>query len=80
MADRGKFYYEYISTELQASLDQARRVPIEQARSAPLSDSPSIEEVRKLFQVLGLGLPRSFRDQDIIDITRRALQPRNPYA
>ncbi len=79
LASRGKFFYEHIGTELQVSLDQARRVPIEQARSAPLGDSPSIEEVRKLFQVLGMGLPRTFADTDVIDITRRALQPRNPY-
>jgi hypothetical protein len=79
MSDRGKFFYDYLSAELQASIDQARPVPIEQTRSTPLSDEPSIEEVRKLFQVLGLGLPRTFTDSDVIEITRRALEPRNPY-
>jgi hypothetical protein len=79
MVDRGKFYYDWCSTELLASLDQARRVPIEQARAAPLSDEPTVEEVRKLFDVLGLSLPRSFTDRDVGDIVRKALQAKNPY-
>ncbi|GAA3233458.1 hypothetical protein [Actinocorallia longicatena] len=77
--DRGKFYYDWCSTELLASLDQARRVPIEQARSAPLSDEPTVEEVRRLFQSLGLPLPRGFTDRDVADITLRALRAVDPY-
>jgi hypothetical protein len=79
MVGRGKFYYDWCSTELLASLDQARRVPIEQARAAPLGDEPTVEEVRKLFEVLNLRLPRSFTDRDVGDIARKALQPKNPY-
>ncbi|MCW2887004.1 MAG: hypothetical protein QOE54_7110 [Streptosporangiaceae bacterium] len=79
MVDRGKFYYDWCTTELLASLDQARRVPIEQARAAPLGDEPTVEEVRKLFDVLNLGLPRSFTDRDVGDIARKALQAKNPY-
>jgi hypothetical protein len=79
LVDRAKFYYDWCSTELLASLDQARRVPIEQARSAPLSDEPTMEEVRKLFEVLNLPLPRSFTDRDVGDIVRKALQAKNPY-
>lgn len=73
--DRGRFFYDWCSTELQNSLDQSRRVPIEQARSAPLSDEPTIEEVRKLFQALGLPLARSFTDRDVAEIARKALKP-----
>jgi hypothetical protein len=79
VADRGKFYYDWCSTELLTSLDQARRVPIEQARSTSLSDEPTVEEVRKLFEDLGIALPRSFTDRDVIDITRKALRAKNPY-
>jgi hypothetical protein len=79
VADRGKFYYDWCSTELLTSLDQARRVPIEQARTAPLSDEPTVEEVRKLFDELGMALPRSFSDRDVVDITRKALRAKNPY-
>ncbi|MDX6742990.1 hypothetical protein [Actinocorallia sp. A-T 12471] len=77
--DKGKFYYDWCAAELLNSLDQARRVPLEQARAAPLSDEPTIEEVRRLFQALGLALPRSFTDRDVMDIARRALRAANPY-
>lgn len=77
--DKGKFYYDWCYTELLSSLDQARRVPIEQARSAGLSDEPTVEEIRRLFQVLDLPLPRSFSDRDVADIARRALRAVDPY-
>jgi hypothetical protein len=79
VTDRGRFYYDWCSTELLTSLDQARRVPIEQARTAPLSDEPTVEEVRKLFEELGLDLPRAFSDRDVVDIIRKALRAKNPY-
>ncbi|WP_106398571.1 hypothetical protein [Actinocorallia populi] len=78
--DKGKFYYDWCYTELLNSLDQARRVPIEQARAARLSDEPTVEEIRRLFQALDLALPRSFSDRDVADIARRALRPVDPYA
>ncbi|MCD0450738.1 hypothetical protein LO762_16295 [Actinocorallia sp. API 0066] len=71
--DKGKFFYDWCSTELLNSLDQARRVPMEQARSAPLSDEPTVAEVRRLFQTLGMALPPAFGDGDVADIIRRAL-------
>lgn len=77
--ERGKFYYDWCSTVLLNSLDQAKRVPIEQARSARLSDEPTVEEVRRLFQALGLPLSRAFADRDVADITRRALRASDPY-
>jgi hypothetical protein len=77
--DKGKFYYDWCYTELLNSLDQARRVPIELARTARLSEEPTVEEVRRLFQVLDLPLPRSFGDRDVADIARRALRAVDPY-
>lgn len=79
MVDRGRFYYDWCSTELRHSLDQARRVPIEQSRAAPLGDEPTVEEARRLFDVLGLSLPRSFTDRDVAEIIRKALRAKNPY-
>ncbi|WP_406316845.1 hypothetical protein OHA77_06565 [Streptosporangium sp. NBC_01639] len=76
---RGSFYYDSCTTELMASLEQARRVPVELARSVPLSEEPTIEEVRRLFETLGLPLPRSYTDRDIADLTRKALRAKNPY-
>ncbi|GAA5052329.1 hypothetical protein HNP84_001517 [Thermocatellispora tengchongensis] len=79
LARRGSFYYEWCSTELRASLDQARRVPIELARPLPLGDEPTIEEARKLFETLGVPLPRAFGERDVADIIRKALRAKNPY-
>ncbi|MQY02232.1 hypothetical protein [Actinomadura macrotermitis] len=75
IVDAGRFYYGWCATELQTSLEQARRVPIEQARLAPLGDEPTLEEVRKLFEVLNLPLPRGYTDRDVIEIVRKALRP-----
>ncbi|MFI0445282.1 hypothetical protein [Actinomadura sp. 6N118] len=74
-----KFYYGWYSAELQISLDQARRVPIEQARLAPLDDEPTVEEARKLFEVLGIELARGYTDRDIAEIIRKALRAKDPF-
>ncbi|GII86290.1 hypothetical protein Ssi03_42800 [Sphaerisporangium siamense] len=79
MSRRGSFYYDHCSTELLASLDQTRRVPIEAARSATLGDEPTVDETRKLFEALGLGLPRSYTDRDVVEIIRKAIRAKNPY-
>jgi hypothetical protein len=79
MFERGTSFYDHWTIWLQTSLEQARRVPIEQARSAPLSDEPTVEEVRRLFQVLGLALPRSYADRDVIEVAMKAFRAKNPY-
>ncbi|MFC0042030.1 hypothetical protein [Actinomadura rayongensis] len=78
VVDSGKFYYGWCAAELQTSLDQARRVPLERARTVPLGDEPTIEEIRRLFEVLDLPVPRSYTDRDVIDIVRKALRPGAP--
>jgi hypothetical protein len=79
MIERGKPYYDAWSTELQASFDQASRVPLEQVRQSRLSAEPTVEEVRKLFVNLSIPLPHGFTDRAVSDIIRKALQPTNPY-
>jgi len=79
MIEDGTFFYERWSTELIANLEQARRVPLETTRRASLSNEPTVEETRRLFDTLGLPLPRSFTDRDVADIVQKAVTPRNPY-
>jgi hypothetical protein len=77
--ERGKLLYEYLYTELRTSLDQARMVPLDQARGVELSEEPTYDEVRRLFLALGIPLPSSFTDYDLADIIERALHAKNRY-
>ncbi|MBT2209913.1 MULTISPECIES: hypothetical protein [Actinomadura] len=79
VVDSTKFYYSWLSAELLTSLDQARRVPVEQARLAPLDDEPTVEEVRRLFEVIGIDMAQGYTDRDVIEIIRKALRPKDPY-
>ncbi|MEV8633816.1 hypothetical protein AB0395_19370 [Streptosporangium sp. NPDC051023] len=78
MAYHGKLYYSWCETELNSSYGQSRKISIERALTVPLSGEPSVDEVRDLFQVLGLPLD-SLEDTEVVDVTRRALQPADPY-
>lgn len=79
VADAGKPFYRACDRELQASLEQSRRVPVDLARDVQLSEEPTIDEARKLLRAVGLELPRSFGDDEVGDIIRRAIKPPNPY-
>ncbi|MEW9531417.1 hypothetical protein [Microbispora sp. NPDC049125] len=79
-AASGTFYYESCDTELRTSFEQARRVPIDRYKAVPLSDEPTVEEVRRLFDRIDLSLPRSYADRDVVEITRKALRAKDPYA
>ncbi|MEU0570322.1 hypothetical protein ABZ297_33730 [Nonomuraea sp. NPDC005983] len=74
------FYYENCDTELRLSFEQARRVPLETYKRVPLSDEPTVEEVQELFERIGVPLPKSYDLRDIVDIARKALRARDPYA
>ncbi|WP_240197085.1 hypothetical protein [Nonomuraea lactucae] len=76
----GTFYYENCDTELRLSFEQARRVPLEMYKKVPLSDEPTVEEVQELFARIGVPLPRSYNEHDVVDIARKALRAVNPYA
>jgi hypothetical protein len=77
--ERGKLLYEYMYTELRTSLDQARMVPMDQARAVELSDEPTFDEMRRLFAALRMPLPASFTEHDLADIVERALHANNRY-
>lgn len=79
MLEPGRYYYEFYSRELMASIRQSRQVPIGQLSRAMLADEPTVDETRKLFDELGLSIPRSFTDRDVAEIVSKALQAKNPY-
>ena len=79
MTERGQYYYDRWGTELAASHEQARRVPIGEAKAVPLSDQPSVGEARRLFASLNLPLPNTFSDRSVADIIRKAIRPEDPY-
>ncbi|GGT29925.1 hypothetical protein ACFFV7_25635 [Nonomuraea spiralis] len=75
----GTFYYENCDTELRLSFEQARRVPMDMYKKAPLSDEPTIEEVQDLFGRIGVPLPKAYDGRDVVDIARKALRAVDPY-
>ncbi|MFI6167015.1 hypothetical protein ACIBCN_09510 [Nocardia sp. NPDC051052] len=79
MFERDKPYYRDFNRELVASFKQTHQVALSRSEELPLSDEPTVDQVRSLFQLLSLELPAAFTDRDVADIVRRALQPRNPY-
>lgn len=79
MFERDKPHYRDFNRELVASFKQTRQVALSRSEELPLSDEPTVDQVRSLFQLLSLELPAAFTDRDVADIVRRALQPRNPY-
>lgn len=77
--ESGKPHFSAYEQELQSSFNQARFVELARARDVPLSEEPTVDEARRLFQTLGLPLPSTFTDRDVTDIIGKALRPRNPY-
>jgi hypothetical protein len=77
--EKGRPLYRGYSRELVASFEQARPVEIARVKELQLSEEPSVEETRKLFELLELNLPVTFTDRDIVDLIRRAIRPKNPY-
>ena len=77
LIERGSFLFESYAVELQASMDQARRVPIDSVRDLELSDEPTVTQVEDLFAALKLPLdPAEVSVPAIID---KALRAPNPY-
>ncbi|MFI9502814.1 hypothetical protein [Nocardia sp. NPDC052566] len=79
MFEKDKPYYRDLNRELVASFKQTRQVPLSRSEDLTLSDEPTVEQARDLFDRLDLELPAAYTDREVADIVRRALQPRNPY-
>lgn len=79
VVEAGKPHFSAYEQELRSSFEQGTPVALEQARDFFLSDEPTVEEGRRLFSRLGIGLPSTFRDTDVSDIIVKAIKPRNPY-
>jgi hypothetical protein len=79
LTEHNKLLYTYVQTELRKSFEQARPVPLELVRTTPLSDMPTVEEVRRLFVDLRMPLPSVYTNRDIGDIVSRALRAENLY-
>ncbi|MFF7973541.1 hypothetical protein [Streptomyces sp. NPDC007905] len=75
--ERDRPLYDYYVTELHQSREQAVKLDLREA--VPLSDEPTVDEVRRLLDRLGLPLPASFTDPDVGDIIDKALRAENPY-
>lgn len=75
--ERGRPLYDYYVTELHQSREQALKLDLREA--VPLSDEPTVDEVRRLLDRLGVPLPASFTDGDVGDIIDKALHAEDPY-
>lgn len=72
---RGSAHYNLWATELENSLSQATRIPLE--RATPLSEQPTPEEAQRLFSAL--GLVTDLEPADLVEVTRIALDHLDPY-
>ncbi|MFG2336506.1 hypothetical protein [Streptomyces yangpuensis] len=77
LVERGQPLYDYYVTELHQSREQATVLDLRVA--SPLGQEPTVDEVRTLFDDLGLSLPRVFTDGDIGRIIEKALHAEDPY-
>jgi hypothetical protein len=66
-----KLFYRYWDTDLKISFDQAHQVALD--RVPALGPSPTCDEVRDLFAVLGLPLDTSYDDDAVSTIITKAL-------
>lgn len=79
LIESGSLSYECWNTELYTSIQQAKAVPMERAKSIELSNEPTAEEIRALFRGLDLELPREYDDAALAEIQKLALDRSDPY-
>ncbi|EST33745.1 hypothetical protein M878_11915 [Streptomyces roseochromogenus subsp. oscitans DS 12.976] len=75
--ERDRPLYDYYVTELHQSREQAVKLDLREA--VPLTEEPTVDEVRRLLDRLGLPLAPSYTDRDVGDIIDKALRAENPY-
>lgn len=73
--DQSMSHYRAHTRELTMSFEQTRRLDLSRIDDTTLSDEPTPEEVRRLFERLQVPLPASVTDNDVVDIIRRADLP-----
>lgn len=74
--DSARSHYRALDRELVASFNQARRVPVDRADESNLGDPPTTEDVRRLFTAVGLPLPSTFSERDVVEIVGMAVPSR----
>ncbi|TDD31908.1 hypothetical protein E1287_24680 [Actinomadura sp. KC06] len=67
-------------SELHVSFQQAKRLPLQSVKGMQLSGVPSPDEIRDLFQALGIELPAGYTDDDLVQVRELALNSADPYA
>ncbi len=77
VVDRGRPLYDYYLTELHQAREQALALSLHHA--VPLSDEPTVDEARQLFESLDLALSSTVTDRDVSEIIDKALHAENPY-
>ncbi|MEU5209977.1 hypothetical protein [Streptomyces sp. NPDC020742] len=77
LVERGRPLYDYYLTELHQAREQAAALDLH--RAVPLSDEPTVDEVRQLFEALDLALPTTVSDRDVGEIIEKALHAEDPY-
>ncbi|GAB0101971.1 hypothetical protein JMUB6875_09380 [Nocardia sp. JMUB6875] len=77
--ERGKSQYPDFTRELAVSFKQAK--PVQLSRDADLRPptEPTIAQVRRLLESLGLPLPHAYTDDDVVEIVEYALRPVNTF-
>jgi hypothetical protein len=78
LAQQGSPFYARWAADLQHSLNQAQRLPLEAARAFRLGDEPTIEDTRRLFSMLGVPLPSTWDERNVSDVIIRAVRPPGP--
>ncbi|MGC0415561.1 hypothetical protein [Embleya sp. AB8] len=77
LVERDRPLYDYYVTELHQSREQAHTLDL--GRAVSLSEEPTVDEVVRLFDTLGLPLPAAYTDPDVGDVIEKALHAENPY-
>ncbi|MFI9722758.1 hypothetical protein ACIHFE_24390 [Streptomyces sp. NPDC052396] len=77
LVERDRPLYDYYVTELHQSREQA--TPVDLRHAETLSEEPTVDEARRLFESVNLPLPTAFSDQDVGEIVDKALHAEDPY-
>lgn len=76
---RTKSLFDAYGIELRNSFEQAGRVQLDLADQVPLSDKPTIDELRALLDALGVSPKPPLDDEEASIVIQKALHARDPY-